>query len=162
MENKKKFCPVMYTLYSTEHVINILVRKQKGSRLSQVNSRKFPEFQVYGFVCLKSPYPGLIKRLQIRAQLIETWRVGRSQSIEWFLEDKAFLLSYDLDPPFYPVPLPRQQVSLSPSVSDPPVELTVARGAEGGRNGAKSYDCEKAWSSINHSILSGLDVRVGL
>jgi hypothetical protein len=54
MENKKKFCPVMYALYSSEHVINILVRKQKGSRVSQVNSRKFPEFQVYGFVCLRA------------------------------------------------------------------------------------------------------------
>jgi hypothetical protein len=37
------------------------------------------------------------------------------------------------------------------------VELTDGRGGEGekGREGAKSYDSEKAWSSINHSILSG-------
>ncbi len=26
-----------------------------------------------------------------------------------------------------------------------------------GGGGAKSYDCEKAWSSVNHSILSALD-----
>jgi hypothetical protein len=31
-----------------------------------------------------------------------------------------------------------------------PVELTDGRG---GGPGAKSYDCEKAWSSIHHSIL---------
>jgi hypothetical protein len=33
-----------------------------------------------------------------------------------------------------------------------PAELIVEKGG-GGR--AKSYDCEKAWSSINHSIFSG-------
>jgi hypothetical protein len=31
----------------------------------------------------------------------------------------------------------------------------VERG--GGRRGAKSYEGEKAWSSINHSILSGAE-----
>ncbi len=35
-----------------------------------------------------------------------------------------------------------------------PVELTDLR-VESGGGGAKSYDGETAWSSINHSILSG-------
>ncbi len=35
-----------------------------------------------------------------------------------------------------------------------PVELT---GGVGGRRGAKSYDREKAWPSVNHSILSAYD-----
>jgi hypothetical protein len=34
--------------------------------------------------------------------------------------------------------------------------LLTGEGGRGWvRNGAISYDCEKAWSSINHSILSG-------
>ncbi len=53
----------------------------------------------------------------------------------------------------HPRPLPRQQVvSLSQSYCGSPVELT-----DGRRGGAKSYDGEKAWSPINHSILSHTD-----
>jgi hypothetical protein len=38
-----------------------------------------------------------------------------------------------------------------------PVELTDGRGGRaGGGEGAKSYDCEKHWSSINNSVLSEL------
>jgi hypothetical protein len=36
-----------------------------------------------------------------------------------------------------------------------PVELIDRRGRGGGGRGAKPYDREQAWSSINHSILSG-------
>jgi hypothetical protein len=42
-----------------------------------------------------------------------------------------------------------QVVSLSRSSCVSPVELSDGRGGRG----AKSYDHEKAWSSINHSIL---------
>jgi hypothetical protein len=35
-----------------------------------------------------------------------------------------------------------------------PVELTDGTGIGGGGGGVKSYDGEKTWSSINHSILS--------
>jgi hypothetical protein len=53
-------------------------------------------------------------------------------------EDKTFLTSYDLAP--HPPPtLPRQ--------------FLTEEGGGGGR-GTKSYDHEKVWSSINHSILS--------
>ncbi len=40
-----------------------------------------------------------------------------------------------------------------------PVELSDVRVAEGNRGGAESYDGEKAWSSLNHSILSGKDAH---
>jgi hypothetical protein len=36
-----------------------------------------------------------------------------------------------------------------------PVELSDERGGEGGGGrGAESYDCKKAWPSINRSMLS--------
>jgi hypothetical protein len=44
-------------------------------------------------------------------------------------------------------------VSLSQSSCVSPVELTNGRGGRG----AKTYDDEKAWPSINHSILSAED-----
>ncbi len=52
-----------------------------------------------------------------------------------------------------PPPPPFSLVSLSQSCCELPVNLTNERG-EGVGGGAKSYDGEKAWSSINHSILS--------
>ena len=53
---------------------------------------------------------------------------------------------YDLapNPPLLPSPLSQSFCVL-------PVVLTDERG--GGWGGAKSYDAEKAWSSINHSTL---------
>jgi hypothetical protein len=55
----------------------------------------------------------------------------------------------------------QQVVSISQSTCVLPVELTDGRegGRLGGGRGAKSYDREKAWSSINHSILSDLRYR---
>jgi hypothetical protein len=54
-----------------------------------------------------------------------------------------------------PILLSRQQVvSLSQSSCASPVELTDGRrGGGGGWGGAKSYDGEQAWSSVNHSML---------
>ncbi len=40
-----------------------------------------------------------------------------------------------------------------------PVELTDGREGVGGAGGAKSYDHEEAWTSINHSILSGFLIK---
>ncbi len=48
----------------------------------------------------------------------------------------------------------QQVVSLSQSICVSPFEFTDGRGGGGG---AKSYACEKAWSSINNSIHSGQD-----
>ena len=82
-------------------------------------------------------------------------------SIAWFKEDQAFLRSYDSAPRLssrvwsldHPLP--------SASCLSFSVFLCVAGRAYwrerrvGGGDGAKSCDGEKAWSSINHSILSG-------
>jgi hypothetical protein len=51
-----------------------------------------------------------------------------------------------------PSPSPVSKLSLFLSLPVSPVELTDGREGVG----AKSYDGEKAWSSINHAILSAL------
>jgi hypothetical protein len=72
----------------------------------------------------------------------------------WMIYSWPTMLSHRhmiwLYPPF---PLSRQQVFQSSFVS--PVELSYWRVEGGGGRGTKSYDGEKAWSSINHSLLSG-------
>jgi hypothetical protein len=56
-----------------------------------------------------------------------------------------------------PYPISSQQdVSLSQSTCVLPIELTEGGGGARGGGGAKSDDGEKDWSSINHSILSGV------
>jgi hypothetical protein len=76
-----------------------------------------------------------------------------AESIEWFIEGQVFSLSYYFAPP-HPLPLSRRQiVSLSQFSCVSPVEISDGREVEGGGWGAKSYDSEKAWSSLNHSIL---------
>jgi hypothetical protein len=67
-----------------------------------------------------------------------------------FIENQAFSPSYNLAPP---TPFRQQAVSLSQSSSLSPVELNDGRWGGGG-GGAKSFDNEKAWSSVNNSILS--------
>ncbi len=73
----------------------------------------------------------------------------------------GFLASYDLAPPQPPRPLGLPSVSWTgDSQEDREKETTCwperARGGYGGVVGDNSCDGEKAWSSINHSILSGL------
>jgi hypothetical protein len=77
--------------------------------------------------------------------------MGLRESIELSIDDQAFLRLYDSAsiPPLSRL----QVVSLSQSSCMSPVELTDGKGV-GGWRGAKSYDCEKYWSSIYHSILS--------
>jgi hypothetical protein len=58
-----------------------------------------------------------------------------------------------LPPPSTPSPISKLSL-LSSCVS--PFELT--NGGEGDGEGAKSYDGETAWNSINYSILS--DIRI--
>ncbi len=79
------------------------------------------------------------------------------ESIELFVEDQAFSPSYDwVLPHLLPPPFSKLSLFLSLHVSIG--EITDRKGGrEGG--GANSYDREKAWSSINHSILSGQPVR---
>jgi hypothetical protein len=68
------------------------------------------------------------------------------------MENQACSPLYNLAPP-PPLP-PTSPVSLSRSSFLSPVELTDGRGWVGGGRGAKSYDGERAWCSINHLILS--------
>ncbi len=75
--------------------------------------------------------------------------VQMPESIEWFIEDQAFSPSYDLAPPATPLPSSVSKLSLFLRL------LCVAgREGKGGGGGAKSYGGQKAWSSVNHSILS--------
>jgi hypothetical protein len=75
-----------------------------------------------------------------------------AESIERFIEGLAFLPSYDLAPPPPPFPVSKLSLLYSLPVCRPSSLLTKERGRGGG--GAKSYDSEKAWSSIIHSVLS--------
>ncbi len=72
-----------------------------------------------------------------------------TECIEWLIKNQAWFGSSPT-PFLLPSPLPREQVvSLSPASCVLPVKLRTGWG-----DGAKSYDGEKAWSSINHSVLS--------
>ncbi len=77
----------------------------------------------------------------------------KPESIERFLENQAFLRLYDSAPRPPPSPISKLSLFLSQSFCMSPVELTLWGGGGGG-HGAKSNDREKAWSSINHSMLS--------
>ncbi len=76
-------------------------------------------------------------------------------STEWFKEDQTFSLSYDLAPPSTPShlsPVSKLDRRHTGRLRKRDNLLTGEGGWGGG--GAKSYDGEKAWSSINHSKLS--------
>ncbi len=68
-------------------------------------------------------------------------RYWLSESIELFIEDHVFSLSYDLAPRPSPPSHVSKFLSLSQSSCASPVKLMRGGG-------------EKAWSSINHSIFS--------
>ncbi len=68
-------------------------------------------------------------------------------SVEWFIGDQAFSLSYDL------APLPDPPL---PSASCLSFSVFLCFATEGGGAGrAKSDNEENGWSSKNHSMLSG-------
>ncbi len=72
------------------------------------------------------------------------------------MENHAFLRSYDSDPhlpPFPPLPA-ASCLSFSVFLCVAGRELTDGREGGGDGRGAKSYDREKAWPSLNHSIIS--------
>ncbi len=71
-----------------------------------------------------------------------------TESIEWFIENQASTPRYNLAPS----PLSRQQVV---SLSQSSCVRRLLRRERGIGGGDKSYDVEKAWSPVNHSILSG-------
>ncbi len=93
----------------------------------------------------------------LRITYFQPLQENSPESIEWLIDDQAILRSYDSaprPPPSTP-PLRQQVVSLSQSSCVLPVKLTEEGEAVGCGRGAKSNDREKAWSSINHSMLSG-------
>ncbi len=75
-------------------------------------------------------------------------------SIECFIEDHSFLPTYELapspSPPLSPVSKLDQRDRGRRRKKD-----TLLTGECGGGGGGISYDREKAWPSIKHSILSG-------
>ncbi len=84
---------------------------------------------------------------------IQTWRLCSPESIEWFIEVQAFLRSYDsATRPLSPPPTPVSKLSQFLGLSVP--RRSSFWRERGGGGGAKLYDGEKAWSSINHPILS--------
>ncbi len=84
-------------------------------------------------------------------------RYTHTESVERFIEDQAFLRSYDSAPRPPPSPFSHQQV-VSLSQSSCVTGQAYWRGGGGGGWGgglrSKPYDSEKVWPSINHSILS--------
>ncbi len=76
------------------------------------------------------------------------------KSIEWFIEDHAFSLSYNRVRP-HPHPPISSASCLSFSAFLYVAGRAFWRERGVGRGRDLSYDDEKAWSSINHSILSG-------
>ncbi len=88
-------------------------------------------------------------------KLLEKQQKCHSESIEWFIEGQAFLAVVWLGS--CPTPPLTLASCLSFSFFLYVVRRVVLHSTEGrggvGR-GAKSYVGQKAWSSINHSILS--------
>ena len=74
-----------------------------------------------------------------------------SETIELFIEDQALSPSYDLAPP--PPRRPPSVNSSRPATHRKTErDNLLADGRSGRGEGAKSYEGEKAWSCINHSI----------
>ncbi len=82
------------------------------------------------------------------------WNLSGPDSTELFIEDQGFSPPYKFGS--FPPPLPAHLITSvsSTSVTHSKNESQLADGIGDG-GGAKAYDGEKAWSSINHSILSG-------
>ncbi len=80
--------------------------------------------------------------------------VGTAESIEWFIEDQAFLQSNDSASSPPPALHPSPAINLSLFLSLPVCRRSVGEMWEGvGGRGAKYQHREIAWPSINHLIL---------
>ncbi len=90
-------------------------------------------------------------------------KVGlQPESIEWFIEDQAFSPSCDLVPP--PPPSPPCSVCISSTgeaQEDWEKRKLVNEEGRGGGGSAKSYDDEKAWSSINYLYSRAIAIYSG-
>ncbi len=84
--------------------------------------------------------------MQLSSSPLATQSMVTSESIEWFIHNQAFSPSYDLAPPPPPPPFPVRKSCVSP------VKVSDLRGGEEPNHTLTRL----AWSSIYHSILSGL------
>jgi hypothetical protein len=122
----------------------------------------FPN-QIESSNCCPALLPALVERHTWRRVSPDikflSWGVGREYWMIYRVLGFLVVIWFGSSPP-----LPRSSASC-PFLS---VFLSVAGRAhwrergDGGGGGAKSYDGEKAWSSINHSILSALTNRLNL
>ncbi len=81
--------------------------------------------------------------------------ISSDQRVEMIYRGRCFLAVLDDSAPRPPPSSPISSASCLFSVFMCVAVRTYWRqGGGGGGQGAKSYDCEKAWSSVNHSILS--------
>ncbi len=116
-----------------------------------------PAYSLYVNRCCQSPDSVPIYN-PLSAWLWQTVRLAglpHPESIEWFIENQAFLRSYDSAPRPPPLPSPSlvSKLSLFLSLSVCRRSGEVGSGRGGGLE-AKAYDREKTWPSINHSIVS--------
>jgi hypothetical protein len=87
--------------------------------------------------------------------------VYESEIIKWFIEGQAFSTSHDmapLPPPSHPLPSESSTGDTQKDRQRNRENLLTGEGRGGGR--AKSYDGEKARSSITYSILSSISPLV--
>ncbi len=110
------------------------------------------------------PYPSTLSPLSYLSSITTCLCPPTPETIEWFIEDQVFSRSYDSAPrPPFP-PLPSASCLSFSDFCVSPVELTDEIGGEragwglGGKI-TKSYNREKAWPSIHHSLLSALHQR---
>jgi hypothetical protein len=75
-------------------------------------------------------------------------------NIESFIDDQAFLPSYEMAPPPTFSPSTVSKLSLFLSLPVCRCSSLLTRKVGGGGGGSNLYVCEKALSSIDHSILS--------
>ncbi len=80
-----------------------------------------------------------------------------TESTEWWWARLFTVVWLGSSPPPSPPPIPSASSLFSNSYGVSPVELTGGRGE---RSQIMTYDSEKAWSSITHSILSGSTVLI--
>ena len=108
-----------------------------------MNIRQIKACSLFSFRSKLSTATALVYVVQYVSKT--TIRLCLPVSVECFVEDQTFSLSYYLAPP--PAPPTHHTLPLASSLSFSVFCVVAGRGA-------KSYDGDKAWSSINHSILS--------
>ncbi len=109
------------------------------------------------FTCLLSVGPPAVFLSVCNSYLrISVWHPA-PESIKWFTEDQAFSPSYDVAPRPPPSPSPVSNIDRRHTGRLRMRDKLLT--GEGGRGWGEAYpdDGEKAWFSINHSILSALE-----